>query len=56
MRITIRHLVANIRFSYKRFNLKAYINSSDNCLGEDTQREKKKPSHMQGHVNKAEEF
>ena len=42
--------------SCKRVNLKACTNSSEGCPKRDAQRERKKPSHVQGHVNQAEEF
>ena len=40
----------------KRVNLKAYTISSDDCPGGDAQRKQKKLSHVQGYMNKAEEF
>ena len=42
--------------NYKKVNFKAYTNSFQGCPGGDAQPERKKPSHVQGHVNRAEEF
>ena len=45
-----------IESNYKKVNLKAYIINFQGCPKEDAQYKRKKPSSIQDHVNKAEEF